>query len=121
MSELGSKSLATILKEFHKVEKEKGKYIRVKSVVKESKLSYIVLTMITEKIHRIVIEDVETRMYISIINFKDILLFLLRIANEASTEVYSKVPIKSFLETNQLKDKCIYKDQKLIEAFIAMS
>ena len=44
-------------------------------------MSYIVLTMITEKIHRILIEDVDSRMMISIINFKDILLFLLRIAN----------------------------------------
>lgn len=85
INELNSKSLALILKEFHKVEKGKTKYIRLKTVVKESKLSYIVLTMITEKIHRIVIEDVESRMIISIINFKDILLFLLRIANESST------------------------------------
>jgi len=41
--------------------------------------------MITEKIHRIVIEDIDSRMMISVINFKDILLFLLRIANESST------------------------------------
>lgn len=60
-------------------------------------------------------------MMISIINFKDILLFLLRIANESSAEVYSKVPIKSFLETNCLKDKFIYRDQQVIEAFRLMS
>ncbi len=77
--------------------------------------------MIIEKIHRILIEDVDSRMMISIINFKDILLFLLRIANESSTEVYSKVPIKSFLETNCLKDKFIYRDQQVIEAFRLMS
>ena len=50
-------------------------------MVKEAKLSYIVLTMITEKIHRIVIEDIDSRMMISVISFKDILQFLLRIAN----------------------------------------
>ena len=77
--------------------------------------------MITEKIHRIVIEDIDSRMMISVINFKDILLFLLRIANEASTEVYSKIPIKSFMEHHFLKDKYIYKDQKLIEAFRMMA
>ena len=77
--------------------------------------------MITEKIHRIVIEDVDSKMMISVINFKDILLFLLRIANEASTEVYSKIPIQSFLEVNCLKDKNIHKDQKLIEAFRLMA
>ena len=37
--------------------------------------------MITEKIHRIVIEDIESNMMISVISFKDILLFLMRIAN----------------------------------------
>lgn len=66
-------------------------------MVKEAKLSYIVLTMIIEKIHRIIIEDVDSRMIISIINFKDILLFLLRIANESSTELYSNVSIRSLL------------------------
>lgn len=35
--------------------------------------------------------------------------------------MYSKVPIKSFLETNLIKDKHIFKDQKLIEAFRLMS
>jgi hypothetical protein len=53
--------------------------------------------MIIEKIHRIIIEDVDSRMMISIISFKDILLFLLRIANESSTELYSNVPINSLL------------------------
>ena len=60
-------------------------------------------------------------MMISVISFKDILLFLLRIANESSTEVYSKVPIKSFMETSFIKDQHIHKDQKLIEAFRLMT
>ena len=77
--------------------------------------------MITEKIHRIVIEDIDSKMMISVINFKDILLFLLRIANESSTEIYSKISIQSFLEPHYLKDKFIHKDQKLIEAFRMMS
>lgn len=47
IKELGSKSLSHILKDFHRVEPGRGKYIRLKTVVKESKLSYIVLTMIT--------------------------------------------------------------------------
>ena len=118
---LGEKSLSNILEEFQLNARGKGNYIRIKSAVKESKLSYLVLTMITEKIHRIVIEDIDSRMMISVINFKDILLFLLRIANESSTEVYSKIPIKSFLEPHYLKDKYIHKDQKLIEAFRMMA
>lgn len=60
-------------------------------------------------------------MMISIINFKDILLFLLRIANESSTELYSNVSIRSLLETNCLKEKYIFRDQKLIEAFNLMA
>jgi hypothetical protein len=37
--------------------------------------------MIAEKIHRILVEDTDSKMVISIINFKDILLYLLRIAD----------------------------------------
>jgi hypothetical protein len=78
---LNNKSLSSILEEFQLNEKGRGNYIRIKSVLKEAKLSYIVLTMITERIHRILVEDVDSKMMISVINFKDILLFLLRIAN----------------------------------------
>lgn len=67
------------------------------------------------------IEDVESKMMISIINFKDILIFLLRIANESSIQVYSRVPIQSFLESNCLKEKYVFRDQKVIEAFRLMS
>ncbi len=97
MSEISKKSLGEIINELN-YEANGGKsYIRLKSVVKISKLSYIVLTMITERIHRILIEDVDSRMIISILNFKDILLYLLRIANESSTEVCSNVAIKSLI------------------------
>ena len=88
---MGQKSLGEVITEC-------GGYIRLKSVVKDSKLSFIVLTMIFEKIHRILIEDVDSsNMIISIINFKDVLLYLLRIANEAPTDVYSIIPISSLL------------------------
>jgi hypothetical protein len=56
-------------------------------------------------------------MMISIINFKDILLYLLRIANESPTEVYSSVPISSLLEDNCLKNKSVYRGEKLVNAF----
>lgn len=89
--------MGDIINELNQEGTGRKSYIRLKSVVKEAKLSYIVLTMILEKIHRILIEDVDSRMMISIINFKDILLYLLRIANESPTEVYSSVPIRSLL------------------------
>lgn len=63
------------------------------------------------------IEDVDSRMMISIINFKDILLYLLRMANESSTEVCSNVPIKSLIEDNCLKQRFVRKDEKLATAF----
>jgi hypothetical protein len=56
-------------------------------------------------------------MMISIINFKDILLYLLRIANESSTEVCSNVPIKSLIEDNCLKERVAYRHEKLAVAF----
>lgn len=56
-------------------------YIRLKSVVKETKLAFVIMTMIVEKINRILIEDAESNMIISILSFKDILLYLMRIAN----------------------------------------
>ena len=77
--------------------------------------------MIMEKIHRILIEDVDSRMMISIINFKDILLYLLRIANESSTEVCSNVPIKSLIEGYCLKSRVIYRQDKLATAFKLMT
>lgn len=60
--------------------------------------------MIVEKIHRILIEDIESKMIISILNFKDILLYLLRIANESHTESYNNVTIVSLLEAVNLKN-----------------
>ena len=56
-------------------------YIRLKSVPKESKISIVIMNMIVEKIHRILIEDSDSHMFVSILNFKDIFLYLLRIAN----------------------------------------
>ena len=55
------------------------------------------MAMIVEKIHRILIEDIESKMIISILNFKDILLYLLRIANESHTDTYNTVTIASLL------------------------
>lgn len=56
-------------------------FIDLKTVFKDYKLESIVLTMILQRIHRIIVKDIDSRMLISIINFKDILLFLLRMAN----------------------------------------
>lgn len=42
-------------------------------------------------------------MIISILSFKDILLYLVRIANEAETEFYNKVTVGSLLENVQQK------------------
>lgn len=72
-------------------------YIRLKSVVKETKLAFVIMTMIVEKINRILIEDAESNMIISILSFKDILLYLVRIANESETSFYNKVNISSLL------------------------
>lgn len=42
-------------------------------------------------------------MIISILSFKDILLYLVRIANESETSFYNKVAISSLIETINLK------------------
>jgi hypothetical protein len=61
------------------------------------------MAMIVEKIHRILIEDTESKMIISILNFKDILLYLLRIANESHTDSYNTVTIASLIDAVNLK------------------
>jgi hypothetical protein len=53
--------------------------------------------MMVEKIHRVLVEDVDSNMIISILSFKDILLYLVRIANESGAEFYNKVTISSLL------------------------
>jgi hypothetical protein len=55
------------------------------------------MAMIVEKIHRVLIEDVDSNMIISILSFKDILLYLVRIANESGVEFYNTVTILSLL------------------------
>jgi hypothetical protein len=42
-------------------------------------------------------------MIISVLNFKDILLYLLRIANESNAAYYQYVTIESLLETVKIK------------------
>lgn len=59
--------------------------------------------MIVEKIHRVLVEDVDSNMIISILSFKDILLYLVRIANESGTEFYNTVAISSLLENITIK------------------
>ena len=70
----------------------------MKSVTKESKLMLIIMTMIYEKIHRILIEDTESKIYISVLNFKDIFLDLLKIANESHLTYYNSIDINSLLD-----------------------
>ena len=70
----------------------------MKSVTKESKLILIIMTMIYEKIHRILIEDTESKIYISVLNFKDIFLYLLKIANESHLTYYNSIDINSLLD-----------------------
>ena len=70
----------------------------MKSVTKESKLMLIIMTMIYEKIHRILIEDTESKIYISVLNFKDIFLYLLKIANESHLTYYNSIDINSLLD-----------------------
>ena len=48
----------------------------------DAKLSFVILKMLTEKIHRIIVEEKGSKMFTSILNYKDILLFLLRSVNE---------------------------------------
>ena len=70
----------------------------MKSVTKESKLMLIIMTMIYEKIHRILIDDTESKIYISVLNFKDIFLYLLKIANESHLTYYNSIDINSLLD-----------------------
>ena len=58
---------------------------------------------------------------ISIITFKDILLYLLRIANESSTELYSNVCIKSLIEGNYFRQKVVYRHETLTAVFKKMT
>lgn len=100
--ELGHKSLGHIIEELRRDKNaaEVQLFMDLKTVFKDYKLESIVLTMILQKIHRIIIKDIDSRMLISIINFKDILLFLLRMANESNEEVYSDISIKTLLDNN---------------------
>ncbi len=89
--------------------------LKLKSVSKESKLSYVIEKMIVERIHRILIEDNEFEMIISVVNFKDILIYLLRMANESEVKYYT-LPIDSFLENAKLKNITITSDKPFWEA-----
>ena len=48
----------------------------------EVKLTAIILSMLTQKIHRVVVEDKSSQMVTSILSYKDFLLFLTRSVNE---------------------------------------
>lgn len=43
-------------------------------------------------------------MFISVLNFKDIFLYILRIANESPIEYYSAIDIQSLLQTGETKN-----------------
>lgn len=80
------------------------------------------MAMLVEKIHRVLIEDVESKMIVSILSFKDILLYLVRIANESSTEFYSTVAISSLLDNHPPPKHVVIDENKpLWEAFELMT
>ena len=93
----------------------------MKSVNKESKLSLIVMTMIVEKIHRILINDSDSKMIISVLNFKDIFLYLLKLANEYPLTEYTTIDIHSIIEMGKSIDIHIEEEKPLWEAFEIMT
>lgn len=62
------------------------------------------MTMSYEKIHRILIEDSASKTMMSVLNFKDIFLYILRIANESQISYYSSIDIHSLLQTTETKN-----------------
>ena len=56
-------------------------------------------------------------MIVSVLNFKDIFLFLLKIANESNLTYYSSIDINSLLETMRPKNIEIHENSPLWEAF----
>jgi hypothetical protein len=60
-------------------------------------------------------------MIISILNFKDVLLYLLKIANESGNNFYQHISIGSLLENVNIKNYSINDDRPLWEAFEAMT
>ena len=89
--------------------------------MKESKISIVIMNMIAEKIHRILIEDSDSRMFVSVLTFKDIFLYLLRIANESPLTSYNNVDISSLLSILGTKSLQINQSQPLWQAFEIMT
>lgn len=79
------------------------------------------MNMIAEKIHRILIEDSDSRMFVSVLTFKDIFLYLLRIANESPLTSYNNVDISSLLSILGTKSLQINQSQPLWQAFEIMT
>ena len=79
------------------------------------------MNMIVEKIHRILIEDSDSHMFVSILNFKDIFLYLLRIANESPINSYNTITISSLLSAIDINHIEIEYDRPLWEAFEIMT
>ena len=59
-------------------------------------------------------------MIISVLNFKDVLLYLLRIANESNFNYYSTIEIHSMLKNVRPKENVIRSDRPIWEAFEMM-
>lgn len=73
--------------------------------------------MIVEKIHRVLIEDADSKMMISILNFKDVLLYLLRIANESPVYICNRIAVKELLDSNQVNKPAIEEGEPLWKGF----
>ena len=81
------------------------KLIRVGLYVK---LTAIILSMLTQKIHRVVVEDKSTQMVTSILSYKDFLLFLTRSVNEEFTNTAEYIlPIGVLLEKVKSRESSI--------------
>ena len=120
IARLSEKKLQTIINQITEQSQAKT-YIRLKSVEKGSKLSIVIMNMIVEKIHRILIEDSDSHMFVSILTFKDIFLYLLRIANESQIDSYNTVTISTLVSAIGAKTIEIGYDRPLWEAFEIMT
>lgn len=94
---------------------------QLKTVNMDAKLSFVILKMLTEKIHRIIVEEKSSKMFTSILNYKDILLFLLRSVNEelTNTNEYT-LPISILIEHKKLRESTILETETVWAAFDSM-
>lgn len=87
----------------------------------DTKLTAAILKMLSEKIHRIVVEEKGSKMFTSILNYKDILLYLLRSVNEefSSTNEYN-LPFSVLIENRKNRESTIDVQETVWNAFDVM-